>query len=103
MLQALVFAQEDSGGGDLISVVPGLMIWTVVTFAIVLFVLRRFAFGRIQGLIDERRDRIREALDEADRARHEARQLREVTERERAAARGERERIIEEGRRQAQT
>jgi F-type H+-transporting ATPase subunit b len=102
MLAALIFAQEESGGGDLISVVPGLMIWTIVTFAIVLFVLRRFAFGRIQGLIDERRDRIRQALDEADKAREEARQLRELTREEREEAKAERERILEESRRQGQ-
>ena len=99
-LQALVLAQE--GGSGLISVVPGLMIWTLVTFVIVLFVLRRVAFGRIQRLIDERRDRIREALDEADKARQEARQLRELTRREREEARAERDRILDEARRQGQ-
>jgi F-type H+-transporting ATPase subunit b len=99
----LVLAQEENGGGgDLISVVPGLMIWTIITFAIVLYFLRRFAFGRIQGLIDERRDRIRQALDEADKAREEARQLREVTQQEREEAKGERERILEESRKQGQ-
>ena len=72
---ALVLAQEEDSGNDLISVVPGLMIWTIITFVIVFFVLRKLAFGRIQGMIDERRDRIREALDEADRAREEAREL----------------------------
>ena len=48
MLEALVLAAEapaEEGGNALIDVVPGLMIWTVITFAIVLFVLRRFAFG----------------------------------------------------------
>jgi F-type H+-transporting ATPase subunit b len=103
MLEALVFAQEESGGGDdLISVVPGLMIWTIVTFAIVLFVLRKYAFGRIQGLIDQRRDRIRQALDEADKAREEARQLRELTKQERDEAKAERERILDESRKQGQ-
>ena len=63
------------GGNDLIKVVPGLMIWTIVTFAVVFFVLKKLAFGRIQGLIDQRRDRIAEALDEADRAREEAHSL----------------------------
>jgi F-type H+-transporting ATPase subunit b len=100
-MSLLVFAQEENGG-DLISVVPGLMIWTVITFAIVLFVLRRVAFGRIQGLIDERRDRIRQALDEADKAREEARQLRELTQQEREEAKAERERILEESRKQGQ-
>lgn len=100
-MTALVFAAEDNGGG-LISVVPGLMIWTILTFLIVLFVLRRLAFGRIQALIDQRRDRIREALDEADKAREEARQLRELTQSEREAAKAERERILEESRKQGQ-
>jgi F-type H+-transporting ATPase subunit b len=59
----------------LIQVTPGLMIWTIVCFLITLFVLKRYAFGPIQKAIDERRDRIRASLDEADRAREEARRL----------------------------
>lgn len=107
LTQAFLFAQEttttaEEDEGSLIDVVPGLMVWTIVTFLIVLWVLRRFAFGRIQGLIDQRRDRIREALDEADKARAEARDLRELVKRERGEAKVERERILEESRRQAQ-
>ncbi len=103
MQLALVLAQEEeAGGGALIDVVPGLMIWTIVTFAIVLFVLRRLAFRRVQAMIDERRDRIREALDEADKAREEARQLRELTAKEREEAKVERERILEDARRRGQ-
>src|SRR5437016_14104318 len=59
----------------LIKVVPGLMIWTIVCFLLTLFVLKRYAFGPIQRIIDERRERIRQSLDEADRAREEARKL----------------------------
>jgi F-type H+-transporting ATPase subunit b len=102
MLAAILIAQEAEDGGSLIDVVPGLMVWTVLTFLIVLFVLRRFAFGRIQSLIDQRRERIRDALDAADKAREEARELRELTAREREEARAERERILEDTRRQAQ-
>jgi F-type H+-transporting ATPase subunit b len=105
-LQAFLLAvesgAEDDGGGDLISVVPGLMIWTIVTFVIVLLVLRRLAFAPIQALIDRRRERIRDALDEADKARQEARELREAVERERALTRAERESLLEESRKQAQ-
>jgi F-type H+-transporting ATPase subunit b len=54
---------------------PGLMMWTVICFAIAFFVLRRVAFGPIQGMIDERRRRIREALEEAERNRDEGRRL----------------------------
>ena len=107
LLQAFLFAQEttttaEEDEGSLIDVVPGLMVWTILTFLIVLWVLRRFAFGRIQGIIDQRRDRIREALDEADKAREEARELRELVKREREEALADRERILDESRRQAQ-
>src|SRR2546423_2254967 len=57
----------------LIQVTPGLMIWTIVCFLITLFVLKRNAFGPIQKAIDERRERIRQSIEEADHAREEAR------------------------------
>ncbi len=59
----------------LIDVVPGLMIWTLVCFAITFFVLRKYAFGPIQKTIDERRKRIRDSVEEAEHARSEARRL----------------------------
>jgi F-type H+-transporting ATPase subunit b len=68
-------AADDEGGSGLIQVVPGLMIWTLICFGIAFFVLRKYAFGPIQKTIDARRDRIREAVEEADRARDEARAL----------------------------
>ena len=100
--QLLLAAEETDSGNALIKVVPGLMIWTIVTFLIVLWALRRYAFGRIQGIIDKRRDTIREALDEADKAREEARALRESVKAEREEAKAEREELLEETRRQAQ-
>jgi len=63
------------GSNPLIQVTPGLMIWTIVCFLAALFVLKRYAFGPIQKLIDDRRGRIRSALEEADEARAEARAL----------------------------
>jgi F-type H+-transporting ATPase subunit b len=59
----------------LIQVTPGLMIWTIVCFLIALFVLKRYAFGPVQKMIDDRRDRIAKAIEEADNARAEARDL----------------------------
>jgi F-type H+-transporting ATPase subunit b len=59
----------------LIEVVPGLMIWTLVCFGITFFVLRKYAFGPIQKTIDERRERIRSSVEEAEHARAEARRL----------------------------
>ncbi len=59
----------------LIQVTPGLMIWTLVAFGVTFVVLKRYAFGPIQKIIDERRERIRQSLAEADHARAEARKL----------------------------
>jgi F-type H+-transporting ATPase subunit b len=83
----------------LIDVRLGLMIWTLVCFAITFYVLRRFAFGPVQKLIDERRKRVRDAIEEADHARSEARKLLEEHRRLMAKARGDAEEILAEARR----
>jgi F-type H+-transporting ATPase subunit b len=88
---------------DLIKVVPGLMIWTLISFGVVFFVLRRFAFGPIQRMIDQRRERIRESIEEADRAREEARKLVEEHRKLIGQARGEAEHILAEARRIAES
>jgi F-type H+-transporting ATPase subunit b len=82
----------------LIQVTPGLMIWTIVAFLITLFVLRKYAFGPIQKMIDERREQIRRSIDEADNAREEARGLLEEHKRLMQEARGQAETIIAEAR-----
>jgi len=87
----------------LIKVVPGLMIWTLISFGITFYVLKRFAFGPIQKVVDERRKRIREALNEADRARAEARRLLEEHKQLMAQARGQAEEILSEARRVAES
>lgn len=83
----------------LIKVVPGLMVWTLITFAIVFLFLRKFAFGRIQEIIDQRRERIRQAIEEADKAREEARRLLEEHRALIGKARFDAEEILAEARR----
>jgi F-type H+-transporting ATPase subunit b len=85
----------------LISVTPGLMIWTIVCFLIALFVLKRYAFGPVQAMIDERRERIRAAIEEADHAREEARHLLEEHRKLIGQAKGDAEEILAEARRVA--
>ena len=82
----------------LIQVTPGLMIWTIVAFLITFFVLKRYAFGPIQKMIDERRDQIRRSIEEADNARNEARKLLEEHRALMQEARGEAEQILAEAR-----
>jgi F-type H+-transporting ATPase subunit b len=86
----------------LIQVTPGLMIWTIICFAIAFFILRRYAFGPIQTAINERRERIRRSLDEADAARNEARRLLEEHRALIGQARGQAEEILTEARRVAE-
>ena len=85
----------------LIQVTPGLMIWTIVCFLITLFVLKRYAFGPIQEAIDQRRERIRQSLEEADKAREEARSLLEQHRQLIGRAKTDAEEILAEARRVA--
>ncbi|MGH3131049.1 MAG: F0F1 ATP synthase subunit B [Gaiellaceae bacterium] len=85
----------------LIQPIPGLMIWTLISFGITFFVLRKFAFGPIQTIIDERRQRIRQSLVEAEHAREESRKLLEEHKQLRAKVRGEAEEILSDARRVA--
>ena len=99
MLHAIPASQKLLGANPLIEVNPGLMIWTIVCFLITLFVLKRYAFGPIQKGIDERRDRIRQSLDEADNARAEARRLLDEHRQLINRAQTDAERILSEARR----
>jgi F-type H+-transporting ATPase subunit b len=86
------------GANALISVTPGLMIWTIICFLIALFVLKKYAFGPIQQMIDARREQISRSIEEADNARAEARQLLEEHRALMQEARGDAEQILAEAR-----
>jgi F-type H+-transporting ATPase subunit b len=86
---------------SLITVIPGLMIWTLVCFLIVFFVLRRFGFASIQKIIDERRERIRRSIEQAEQARDEATKLLEDHRKMLVEARTQAEQILEDARKVA--
>jgi len=72
----LVAGAEDSGGGKfLVQPGVGLMIWTLIAFAITLWVLRRYVFPRIQEQLDIRQRAIEETIDTAERTKREAEKL----------------------------
>ena len=56
----------------LLKIEPGLMIWTVITFLVLLVVLRMFVWKPLLSMLDEREKRIRDALSGAERAKHDA-------------------------------
>ena len=81
---------------------PGLMIWTLVCFLITLWILRRYVFGPISRAIENRRTRIAESLEEAERSRDEALSLLEDYQQQLAAARREAEELRERGRQEGE-
>jgi F-type H+-transporting ATPase subunit b len=87
----------------LIEVRLGLMVWTIVCFGITFYILKRFAFGQIQKIIDERRERIRRSIEEAEKARNEARRLLEEHRTLIGQARGQAEQILSEARKVAES
>jgi F-type H+-transporting ATPase subunit b len=94
----------------------GLMVWTIITFVLALLVLRRYAFGPLQQLIDQRRKAVQDAMDAAEQTRAEAERLlqdyketlvkvraeaEDIVERSRTTGEHAKAEILEEARRQA--
>jgi len=73
-MNPLIAAEEESGS-FLVSPNVGLMIWTLVVFGITLYVLWKAAFPRIAEALDKRQHAIEESIDVAERTRAEAQQL----------------------------
>jgi F-type H+-transporting ATPase subunit b len=82
----------------MLNINPGLMLWTLITFAIAVFVLWKYAFGPLQRIIDERRARIRESFEAAEETRSEAQRLLAEYKESLARVRGEAEDIVERAR-----
>jgi F-type H+-transporting ATPase subunit b len=77
---------------------PGLMVWTLITFGIAVFVLWRYAFGPVQRIIDQRRAMIQESMDAAEETRAEAHRLLEEYKVTLAQVRSEASGIVERAR-----
>jgi len=84
---------------DLLSVEPGLIFWTAVTFVLLLVILRRFAWEPILGALEAREEAIQRTIDEAERLQAEAEQVLEEHRAKLAEAREEGNRILDEARR----
>jgi F-type H+-transporting ATPase subunit b len=82
----------------MLNIDPGLMLWTLITFAIAVFILWKYAFGPLQRIIDERRAHIRESFEAAEETRSEAQRLLAEYKESLARVRGEAEDIVERAR-----
>ena len=72
-----LLAQEEEGKGGLLTLHPGLSIWTLVIFLIVFAVLAKFAFPKILEAVEAREAHLRELAEDAERDRAEAARLAE--------------------------
>jgi F-type H+-transporting ATPase subunit b len=76
----------------------GLIFWTTISFLILLFILRKFAWKPILNAVSDRESSIQQALAEAEAARKEMQNLQADNERILQEARTEREAMLKEAR-----
>lgn len=82
--------------GGLLDVNPGLIFWTVVTFILLLIILKKFAWTPIIQALEERENFIKESLEKAEKAQKEAERLAEENKKIALKAEEEARRIREE-------
>lgn len=76
----------------------GLVFWMTVSFLIVVFLMRKFAWGPILSSLKERETSIEEALNAARKAKEEVAGMKAENERILMEARNERDKILKEAR-----
>lgn len=74
----------------------GLLFWMTIIFAIVLFILAKFGFPMITGMVEKRNRRINDSLEAARRAEEAIASLNEEQERIMAQTRAEQARLMKE-------
>lgn len=83
---------------SLLNLNPGLIIWTFVTFFIVLFVLKKFAWKPLLTMLEKREEGIKSDLTRAEHAREESERLLNEHKKNLQNTEAEARRIIDEAR-----
>ena len=68
-------AEEEESSTFLVSPDVGLMLWTLLSFFVALFILRKYVFPKITEALDKRQRAIEESIDTATRTKAEADEL----------------------------
>ncbi len=100
--QETAHAAEGAGESNLFAGDVGNAVWTLVIFLLVLFVLGKYAWGPILGVLQGREQFIRDSLEKAKHEREAAEALLRDYEQRLANSRAEATAIVEEGRRDAE-
>lgn len=82
---------------------PGLFIWTIATFLVLLWALRKYAWGPLLRVLDARQETIRKSLDDAEQARVALAEAQQASEKVIADARAEAQSILARSRTAAET
>ena len=78
----------------LVQVEPGLFIWTILVFVVLLTLLKKFAWVPLLSALEERQEGIRKSLSDAEQARKELEQVQQESNRIIAKARADADAII---------
>jgi len=54
---------------------PGLILWTILTFILLLIILRKFAWKPLLGILSKREESVKIALEKAEKAQSEAERI----------------------------
>jgi len=77
---------------------PGLVIWTIITFILLLIVLKKFAWKPLIEALQKREETVRSSIERAEQAQREAEKLLEENRKRLAQAEQEGHRILNESR-----
>ena len=101
MSATLLAAAATQSRNPILPSVPEL-VWGTLAFAIVFFLMWKFAFPSVKKAMDARTDRIRDSLSTAEQAKTDAQAVLDEYQRQLADARNESNRIIEDARQTAE-
>ena len=93
----LFISPEKSPEDTLLSVEPGLIIWTIVIFILLLLVLKKFAWKPLIDSLNKREQTIKDSVDKAEHLRQEAENMFEEHKKLLSKADEESRKIINEG------
>lgn len=81
----------------LVQLDPGLFVWTILTFLLLVFILAKFAWKPLLKMLQDREDMVRSSLEDAEKAKSELERLNEESEAIMAKARSEAQSILADG------
>jgi len=81
---------------------PGLFLWTILTFLVLLVLLAKFAWKPLLALLDRREEMIRLSLDDAEKAKQELQRLQQESKEILSKARVEAQSILAKSRSEAE-